>query len=253
MPMAGSKLARVLPVALAAALAARPAAAQGTALRFDARLVPSTAVLAGTLAAGLAPVVFAHSLPYATCAPCDPAGLPAIDRGTVGPVRAGISTVSDVTVIATAMGAGLLLFADARHDAEVVREDLTVLAQSVATASALADWAKVVFHRPRPVRYSAAGAGMGGDPKSGLSFPSGHATTAFAAAFAYWSVEARRGRAGARVAGLTALLAAATTTSALRVVARKHFPTDVLAGAVLGGAVGWVVPRLYPVRRVPVP
>jgi membrane-associated phospholipid phosphatase len=251
--MAGSKLARSLALALAASLAARPAGAQATALRFDARLVPSTAVLAGTLAAGLAPVVFASSLPHATCAPCDPSGLSWLDRGTVGPVRPGVSSVSDATLLLTGAGAGLLLAADARHDAGMVREDLTVFAQSLATASMLAGWAKVVFHRPRPYRYTAAAAGSGAGAESGLSFPSGHATFTFAAAFAYWSIEARRGRAGARTPGIVALLAAAATTSTLRVVARKHFPTDVLAGAVLGGTVGWVVPRIYPARRVPAP
>lgn len=247
MRMAGSKLTGPLALFLAGALGVGPAAAQEV-VRFDARLLPATGVLAGTLAAGLAPVLFAASLPHATCAPCDPAGLSWIDRGTVGPVRTGAAAVSDVALLATTGGASLLLFAESRRVLGVAREDLTVLAQTVATATLLTNWAKVLFHRPRPYRYIAAAAGSGSAAESGLSFPSGHTTAAFSAAFAYWSIEARRGRGRARSGRIAALVAAAALTGALRVAAREHFPTDVMAGAVLGGAVGWVVPRLYPVR-----
>ncbi len=249
MPITGGKLLRAAAWGLAAALCAAPAAAQAPAPRFDARLLPAGSVLAATVAVGLVPKFFASHLPYATCAPCDPAGLPGIDRGTVGPVREGPATVSDVSLYVTAGGAGLLLFVEADGDLGVAREDLTVLAQAVATADLLMDWAKVLFHRPRPFRYIPAAAGTGGDVGSGLSFPSGHSTSAFAAAFAYWSIQARRGRARARVPRIAALVATAAATGVLRVVAREHFPTDVLAGAALGAAVGWIVPRFYPLRR----
>jgi membrane-associated phospholipid phosphatase len=253
MRMTGIKFRGAVAWGLGAALCAAPAAAQAPALRFDARLVPATAVLAATTAIGLAPVVFASHLPHATCAPCDPAGLPGVDRGTVGLVRTGAATVSDATLFATAGGAGLLLLREAHGDLRIAREDLTVLAQAVATASLLTNWAKVLFHRPRPYRYVPAAAGSGGAAESGLSFPSGHTSASFAAAFAYWSIQARRGRAHARVPRIAALVATAAATGVLRVAAREHFPTDVAAGALLGAAVGWAVPRLYPVQRHPSP
>jgi membrane-associated phospholipid phosphatase len=37
----------------------------------------------------------------------------------------------------------------------------------------------------------------------------------------------------------------------LRIVARQHFPTDVMAGALIGASAGWFVPRLYPRQRSP--
>jgi membrane-associated phospholipid phosphatase len=253
MRMTGIKLRRAAAWGLAAALGAAPASAQAPALRFDARLLPAGSVLAATTAVGLAPVLFASDLPHATCAPCDPAGLPGIDRGTVGAVRSGAATVSTATLLATAGGAGLLLFGEAHGDLRIAREDLTVLAQTVGTATLLTNWAKVLFHRPRPFRYIPAAVGTGDGAESGLSFPSGHTSAAFAAAFAYWSIQTRRGQARAHGAGIAALVASATATGVLRVVARKHFPTDVAAGAVLGAAVGWAVPLLYPVQGPPRP
>ena len=88
---------------------AGPALAQAPAVRFDARLVPSGAVLGATAALALAPILLAGRLPHATCAPCDPSGLSFLDRGTVGPLRTGTATLSDGALFATLGGAGLLL------------------------------------------------------------------------------------------------------------------------------------------------
>jgi membrane-associated phospholipid phosphatase len=249
------KLRRAALRGLVAVAWAAPALAQAppatAALRFDARLLPAGAVLGATAAVALAPVLLSAHLPHGTCPlpSCDPAGLSFLDRGTVGPVRAGAATLSDAALLATAGGAGLLLFGEAHGDWARAREDLTVFAQAVGTATLLTDWAKVLFHRPRPFRYTAAAGGGVNTIESGLSFPSGHATGAFAAAFAYWSIQSRRGTASARRTRIVALVAAAAATGVLRVASREHFPTDVMAGAVLGAAVGWTVPLLYPVQR----
>jgi membrane-associated phospholipid phosphatase len=274
MRMTGIKLRLAAAWGLAAAALASPAAAQSLPLRFDPRLVPSGAVvsvlagtaqapvprfntpflpaggvLAGTAVVALAPSLFPSLFKTATCAPCDPSGLNFLDRGSVGQVRFGAATVSNALLYASVGGSGLLLFADAHGNGSVAREDLTVLAQSIATASVITSWLKVLTHRPRPFRYVPAETTI--TFQSGISFPSGHSTASWAAAFSYWSIQQMRGRAGQHALGIGALMATAATCGVMRVVARQHFPTDVMAGALIGAAVGWFVPRIYPVRRSP--
>lgn len=236
-------------LALGTLLAGATAAPAQAPRRFDVRLVPAGAVLGAAGVAALAPLVLEARLPYATCAPCDLARLPGIDRGTVGAVRNGPAAASDAALILTGAGAAAWLWSDRRGDAAAAVGDLVVLAQAVGTATAVTNWAKVVFHRPRPVRYTAEGPALAHDPETGLSFPSGHTAGTFAAAAAYWAIESRLGRARAHRWRIATLVAAAAATGALRVAAREHFPTDVLAGAVVGTAVGFAVPRLYPLRR----
>jgi membrane-associated phospholipid phosphatase len=66
-----------------------------------------------------------------------------------------------------------------------------------------------------------------------LSFPSAHATTSFAAARAYSRLGAPR----------TPLYALAASLAASRVYLGVHYPSDVLAGAVLGSVLGALTPR----------
>ena len=88
---------------------------------------------------------------------------------------------------------------------------------------------KLIVRRPRPVLEGLPP--LGGAPSS-LSFPSAHATASFACATAMTRI--------APEAALLFILAAAI--AACRPYLGMHYPSDVLAGALLGTGLGLLVP-----------
>lgn len=88
---------------------------------------------------------------------------------------------------------------------------------------------KLLVRRPRPVIEGLPP--LGGAPSS-LSFPSAHATSSFAVATAMTRVEP--------LGALAFLLAFALALG--RPYLGMHYPSDVLAGAVLGVALGLLIP-----------
>ena len=215
-----------------------------SSLRFRIRAWPDAAVLGSSLTAALVPLVWSRSFAHATCAPCDPAHLWGIDRSTIGPVRAAADAFSTGTLVTeAALGAVFLASSRRGQGTAAFAEDATVIAQAVTLAAAATEWAKVLFRRPRPYLYLAGAAAPGAD--DGRSMPSSHTSVAFAAAAAYASILHRRGLVRSHRAEIGVLFGAAAVTGALRVVAHKHFPTDVAAGAALGFAIGWALPALH--------
>ena len=101
--------------------------------------------------------------------------------------------------------------------------------------------------RPRPfVRGLTAADARYGMPDSYKSFYSGHSATAFAMAMSFARMYTRSHPGGkpGLVYGMGIGLAAVTGT--LRVDAGKHYPTDVITGALAGSAIGlFVIPALH--------
>lgn len=88
---------------------------------------------------------------------------------------------------------------------------------------------KALVRRPRPLLEGLPP--LGGAPSS-LSFPSAHATASFAVATAMTRVEP--------LGALAFLLAAALALG--RPYLGMHYPSDVVAGALLGTLIGFFVP-----------
>ncbi|PYO65136.1 MAG: hypothetical protein DMD71_11100 [Gemmatimonadetes bacterium] len=227
------------PVAALAAVAIR-LAAQAPAYRYG---WGDAATTAGAVAVALLPSALRlPSLPP-PCAPCDPAALWSIDRRVLGADSRGAGTASDLT-LAGVVGIGGV-FAVGGAPPGVARGDAAVYGDALALTFAATNWTKALAHRSRPVLYTSGATAAAGVRDNRLSFPSGHAALAFAAATSYLVLARRQHlRHGTRNAVL--LYVGAASVGALRLEAGRHFPTDVLGGAALGSAVGWLVARFHP-------
>jgi undecaprenyl-diphosphatase len=118
----------------------------------------------------------------------------------------------------------VLALADPAH-----REAWLICAALAPVAIGLNFAVKLVVKRPRPVLEGLPP--LGGAPSS-LSFPSAHATSSFAVATAMTRVDS--------LGALAFLLALALSLG--RPYLGMHYPSDVLAGALLGVALGLIVP-----------
>lgn len=112
---------------------------------------------------------------------------------------------------------------------------------SLVIGFAASEVIKEITVRPRPFSVLPDVGLLIGAPDS-YAFPSGHTTSAFAAAGGA-AFAARRliGRVPAWAWGMLALAAAMAYS---RLYVGVHWPTDVAAGAILGLASGWVCARL---------
>jgi membrane-associated phospholipid phosphatase len=124
-------------------------------------------------------------------------------------------------------------------------EEALLLVEAAALSQGLNQGIKFLFRRQRPWAHAQD---PPGDEEmrsrdSVLSFASGHAATAFTLAVTSGSLASLRGDEGKEWVWATGLTFA-TATAYLRVAADRHYLTDVLAGAAVGAAVGWTVPRL---------
>lgn len=91
---------------------------------------------------------------------------------------------------------------------------------------------KYVVQRPRPFVQDPGIVLMIPPPTGVYSFPSGHTASSFTAAVTLWKWDRRWGIAGFVLAALIAFS---------RLYLQVHYPTDVLAGAVLGTVVALAV------------
>ena len=116
------------------------------------------------------------------------------------------------------------------HRRRLVRPGLVAIA--ALSASGLVNWVlKVGLGRPRPRFVDQGVVEWSTSFVSGHhSFPSGHAVSAFTFAVVF---------AAGRPSWRPALFAGATAIALSRVVLDAHFFSDVVAGALVGAAVGW--------------
>jgi membrane-associated phospholipid phosphatase len=231
---------RVVAITVLGALLAVAAPAAAGETVYDVRpAVDVPITLAGFAIAGLPYVLGDDLLPH-RC-PCDPADLNRLDRAFWDRRSDAAGRASDVTLV-VAVAAPPVVDALRLGLGPAFGADALVYAETLAVNSALVVGAKYAFHRPLPRTYQ-------GDP--GLldsdagyrSFWSCHASTVVAAlTAAAWTARFRYGEQGwpwvlVGVGG--------ASVAVERVLAGRHFVTDVVVGAIAGFAVGTAVPWLH--------
>jgi membrane-associated phospholipid phosphatase len=205
----------------------RQAAAQQIPPSVPAVQAGDVVAVAAGAAVALAPRLLGWGRDSAPCAPCDPLTLPAFDRWVLHdpiPVWGSVSwAVLGGLLVAGAIDAG------ARDGGGPY---VTGLVEATVWTTAVTEVSKAAVSRPRPVMYSSLAPGAARDADNLRSFPSGHTSAAFAIATSYWL--ARRDLTGEPGVAGWAAIGTAGLVGVLRIVAGKHFPSDVLAGALLG-------------------
>jgi membrane-associated phospholipid phosphatase len=168
------------------------------------------------------------------CAPCEPRTIPTFDRWAVRETRTAWGRASDILLVGLATVAAVSLATEDTAGAHLVG-----MAEAGVWTVAATEWAKAGVGRHRPVMYTDGAAAAARDPNNLRSFPSGHTSLAFAVATSYWL--ARRDLTGSPGAASWVVVGAAAGVGAFRILAGKHFLSDVVAGALLGIAGGSAV------------
>ncbi|MFL5302088.1 MAG: phosphatase PAP2 family protein [Anaeromyxobacteraceae bacterium] len=240
----------VSPDAAGLDLAPAPAATEAapvTAARPVYRLRPAldASVMGVSALAITVPTLLASDLIHPRC-PCDPSEINGFDRGAVGNRSAFADAASDVTAVAAILAPPLLDFLEVGAG-EAFYTDTVVFAEVLLVNGALVEIAKYAVQRPLPRTY-AGDPSLISEPGGYRSFYSGHTSTVFAALTA--SAMTARLRHGERwwpwaIAGIVG-----SSVAVERVAGGRHFPTDVLVGALAGTATGVLVPWLHAERSV---
>ena len=170
----------------------------------------------------------------------------AVDRALQPPFWGAAGTLSDALLLGVVSApfatAGLYELGDQGEFAD----DGVVALQTLGATYLATVVAKLLFRRPRPLTYETrfdARARSEGDAR--LSFPSGHASMAFAGASLIAVMAATRSRGAPRIGAMAGAYGTAGLVAYLRLASRRHFFTDVLAGAALGTTIGWLLPDLH--------
>jgi len=167
--------------------------------------------------------------------------------------RTAAATASDVLVFSlTALPfLNAFLVAGAEHGRMDVAWKLAVLdAETLLTATFAALSLQKVTARGRPFLHECESNPTLAECSIGTrnaSFPSAHTTVAFAAValecFHHGYLDTSH--TGWAAAACPVTVAAATITGVLRIASDRHWATDVIAGAVLGGTLGYAIPALH--------
>ena len=169
--------------------------------------------------------------------------VPAFDKAFMHPYSRSLEIGGTVFELASLLTPALLLAEPSDQYLSIA----TMYGETLLAAYALKELGKYCFSRARPFLYYQVYPVEKIEKGDAFdSFPSGHATMAFAgAAFTSYVFATYHPNSVWRIPVTVASYSLALTTALLRVASGNHFPTDVLSGALLGTLVGVGVPFLH--------
>ena len=175
--------------------------------------------------------------------PLDSTVINRLDSFVMRPYNKTLSTVSTVTTAASLAMPAVLISAPSSEYLKIG----IMYAETVALTYGIKELIKLIVPRERPYLYYEGYPDdkvQSGD--SHRSFLSGHTALAFAGAsftsyvFCKYHPESKW-----KIPVIATSYSLATATGVLRIASGNHFATDVLAGALLGAAIGYGIPALH--------
>ncbi|MBI3295855.1 MAG: phosphatase PAP2 family protein [Deltaproteobacteria bacterium] len=168
--------------------------------------------------------------------PCDPDEVNGFDRGAIGNNSAAARALSDGLVGVIGVAPFVLSWMETGAGRELW-EDAVVMIEIMAVNSGLNTLTKYAIQRPTPLAYSGPSAQIDDGYRS---FYSGHTSFAFSALMGLSMTAYYHGHRGPWP--WIASFGLGTVVGLARIAGGNHFPTDVIAGAIVGSAVGIAVP-----------
>lgn len=174
---------------------------------------------------------------------------PGLDRSAIQNWSPKIATASDVLLYSSlALPAFMMINRNARKDFLAVG---FIYAEVAMLTVGVTELAKNLVLRPRPFVYNPdVDMGIKTDRDARQSFFSGHTSLTTALCFTTAKVFSDYSDNKTHEALVwTGAIILPAVTGYLRYEAGKHFPSDIIAGYIVGGAIGYLVPWLH--RRKP--
>ncbi len=169
----------------------------------------------------------------------------AFDRGATYKLNGTAGNLSDAGLGFMAVAPAVLLLGEAGQ-----KQPITIgvmYFETMLYATALNQLTKVIVKRNRPFTYNPdAPFGDKGSVDARESFYSGHTTAAFASAMFLSTVFSEYYPDSPLKPYVISLsFASALATGILRYEAGKHYPTDIIVGAIVGSAAGYLIPLIH--------
>ena len=182
-----------------------------------------------------------------TTQPCNPKTLNAFDRLALGHSSQAARTAANIIEFVPVLYLAIDIGDVGLKHWKTYLTDLWVFAEVLGWNGGIQDVVRRAVRRPRPFMYTPGLYPSERDsPDAGMSFYSGHTSFAFAiATTAAYTFQLRHPHWWVRWLVWPGLMLVASVEPFLRVWSGDHFPTDVITGAVIGSAIGLLIPALH--------